>query len=229
MMGRRTAALLCVLLVHALVIYALLFLNRIDQRAPAASSFTSEPITLNLEPLEPERSPVVTPVPVVLEPPPSVARAPATEPPAGESAAITTAPPERVDWPIEAKKSAARVLAAESEAERVARMFAGPSGTWASLTKRQRSKLNKFRWKPGVDGLERDEQGNTIYHISDGCVLVNFLFIGCSIGKPKVNDDMFENMRLYFDEQRLPETHEGNGTEPEAVRPPKWGSQAPRQ
>jgi hypothetical protein len=31
---------------------------------------------------------------------------------------------------------------------------------------------------------------------------------------------MFENMRLYFDEQRLPKTNEGNGTEPEAQRPP---------
>ena len=90
-------------------------------------------------------------------------------------------------------------------------MFAGPGGTWASLTKRQRSKLNKFRWKQGVLGLEYDSQGNQIYHISEGCVIVN---------KPKVHDDMFDNMRLYFDEQRLPETNEGNGTEPEALRPP---------
>jgi hypothetical protein len=30
---------------------------------------------------------------------------------------------------------------------------------------------------------------------------------------------MFENMREYFDEQRLPRTDEGNGTEPEALRP----------
>jgi hypothetical protein len=27
-------------------------------------------------------------------------------------------------------------------------------------------------------------------------------------------------MREYFDEQRLPQTDEGNGTEPEALRPP---------
>jgi hypothetical protein len=31
---------------------------------------------------------------------------------------------------------------------------------------------------------------------------------------------MFENMREYFDEQRRPATPEGNGTEPEALRPP---------
>ena len=67
-----------------------------------------------------------------------------------ESTAIT--PSDQVDWPLEGKKAAARVLAREAEAERVARMFAGPGGTWASLTKRQRSKLNKFRWKKGVDG-----------------------------------------------------------------------------
>jgi len=139
-------------------------------------------------------------------------------PPAGESAAIT--PPARVDWPIEAKKSAARVLAAEAEAERIAKMFAGPGGTWASLTKRQRSKINKFRFKPGVDGLEKDSDGNIIFHLSEGCVVVNSSFIGCAIGKPKIHDDMFENMRLYFDEQRLPRTDEGNGTEPESRREP---------
>ena len=95
-------------------------------------------------------------------------------------------------------------------------MFAGPTGTWASLTRRQRSKLSKFRWKPGVDGLERDEEGNTIYRMGDGCMLLNFKFVVCALGKPKIHDDMFENMRLYFDEQRLPKTDEGNGTEPEA-------------
>jgi hypothetical protein len=111
------------------------------------------------------------------------------------------------------------VLAAEAEAERIARMFSGPGGTWASLTKRQREKISKFRWKPGVDGLEYDEHGNAIYHISEGCVLVNALFFGCKLGKPKVHDDMFDNMREYFDEQRRPQTNEGNGTEPEALRP----------
>ena len=116
---------------------------------------------------------------------------------------------DQVDWPLEGKKAAARVLAREAEAERVARMFAGPGGTWASLTKRQRSKLNKFRWKAGVDGLEYDAKGNQIYHISDGCVIVNSVFFACAIGKPKVHDDMFENMRLYFDEQRLPRDRRG--------------------
>ena len=218
MKGRRSAALLCVLLVHALVVYSLLHMRRPEPRAQTSAEFLSEPITLILDPAyEPDVEPLFDePVPDVTAP----ARArpqPAageTAPPAGESAAISA--PARVDWPIEGKKSAARVLAAEAEAERVARMFAGPNGTWASLTKRQRSKVSKFRWKPGVDGLEKDAAGNTIYHLSDGCVLVNFLFFGCAIGKPKVHDDMLDNMRLYFDEQRLPQTDEGNGTEPGA-------------
>jgi hypothetical protein len=217
MMGRRTAAWLCVLLVHALVVYSLLHSGRPEQRRLAEDSFVSEPITLFLEPIEElprEAAPdVQLPAPSARFP-----RVPASAKPAasagGESAAIT--PPARVDWPIEAKKSAARVLAAEAEAERIARMFAGPNGTWASLTKRQRSKVSKFRWKPGVDGLEKDSNGNTIYHLSEGCVLVNFSFIGCAIGKPKIHDDLFDNMRLYFDEQRLPYTDEGNGTEPGA-------------
>jgi hypothetical protein len=137
-----------------------------------------------------------------------------------ESAAIT----ERgfVDWPVEARESASRVLERERESERIARMFAGPDGTWASLTKRQRSELSKFQWAPGVDGLERDQYGQFIYRLKNGCTLVNFIFIGCPLGKTQANGEMFDNMREYFDEQRLPRTNEGNGTEPESMRPPKW-------
>jgi hypothetical protein len=213
MMGRRTAALLCVLLVHALIIYALL-MEQPHLRPPNPESFVSEPITLYLEPLPedtPQQQMAPAPVRAASKPLPTEA--------AGESAPISV-PAERVDWPIEAKKSAARVLAAEAEAERVARMFAGPGGTWASLTKRQRSRLSKFHWKPGIDGLEYDEKGNAIYHLPNGCSIVNLAFFTCPIGsKPKIHGDMFENMREYFDEQRLPETDDGNGTEPEALRP----------
>jgi len=218
MWERRAAIILCVLLSHAFIVYSLMRLTTNPERLPV-DEFVSEPITLLLEPIEepktsaaPEidsRAPAPAPTTKSVEP---------VIPPAGESAAIT--PPARVDWPIEAKKSAARVLAAEAEAERIAQMFAGPGGTWASLTKRQRSKINKFRFKPGVDGLEKDSDGNIIYHLSEGCVVVNSSFIGCAIGKAKIHDDMFENMRQYFDEQRLPRTDEGNGTEPESLAQP---------
>jgi hypothetical protein len=218
MWERRAAIFLCVLLSHAFILYSLMRLTTNPERLPV-DEFVSEPITLILEPIE---EPKTSAAPAIVARPP--APAPTTKsvapvvPPAGESAAIT--PPARVDWPIEAKKSAARVLAAEAEAERIAKMFAGPGGTWASLTKRQRSKINKFRFKPGVDGLEKDSDGNIIYHLSEGCVVVNSSFIGCAIGKAKIHDDMFENMRQYFDEQRLPRTDEGNGTEPESLAQP---------
>jgi hypothetical protein len=204
-----------VLLVHALVIYALLMEPL--PRTPFAESFESEPITLYLQPPA-EEAPAdkpVTRVPSVPRPR-AAAPAPAARPAAGESAPISV--PERVDWPIEGRKSAARVLAAEAEAERIARMFAGPNGTWASLTKRQRSELKKFRWRPGVDGLEYDDKGNAIYHMPNGCTIVNLAFLSCPLGyKPKIHGDLFDNMREYFDEQRLPQTNEGNGTEPESL------------
>jgi hypothetical protein len=215
MWERRAVVMLGVLLAHVFVFHSLVRLTRTTDRHPAGEVLRTEPIMLLLEDLvEPE--PAGLPPAAMPAPPQTRSTTPAVAalPAPAEPGPIT--PPVRVDWPIEAKKSATRVLAAEAEALRIAKMFAGPGGTWASLTKRQRSKVSKFRWKPGVDGLERDSAGNTIYRLSDGCVLVNFSFIGCAIGKPKIHDDMFENMRLYFDEQRLPSTDEGNGTEPGA-------------
>jgi hypothetical protein len=221
MIGRRLAALLCVLLAHALVVYLLLSMSRQLPARQSPAEFVSEPITFIL----PSPEEASQEAPAVHQPTADHPQRRAEAQSAGPSAAPAAAPdahspPAYVDWPIEARKSAARVLAREAEAERVARMFAGPGGTWASLTKRQRSKLNKFRWRPGVLGLEYDDKGNQIYHLSDGCVIVNSGFIACAIGKVTVHGDMFENMRQYFDEQRLPETDEGNGTEPEALRPP---------
>jgi hypothetical protein len=215
MIGRRFAALLCVLLAHALFILALRT-HRPEMRA-RESEFASEPITLYLPPLPPDEpipQPPHSPAPGVTHRTP--AAAPAAEPATpAQSAAITV--PGRVDWPLEGKKSAERVLAQEAEAERIAKMFAGPGGTWASLTKRQKSQLNKFKWKKGVV-VEYDADGNLIYRINDGCMIINGL-IACKIGKAKINDHMFDNMREYFDELRLPETNQGNGTEPEARRP----------
>jgi len=222
MKGRRTAAVLCVLLAHALIIYSLQHLRRPEPRGGWEDSFVSEPITLYLQPPSTEAEPVAAGGEPRSQAPssdrkPAVAAEQSAAPPAGESAGITT--PERIDWPLEGKKSATRVLAREAEAERIAKLFSGPGGTWASLTKREKSRLKKFRWKPGVDGLEFDENGNAIYHISEGCVLVNFMYIGCALGKSAVHGDLFKDMRLYFDEQRLPQTNQGNGTEPESLRP----------
>jgi hypothetical protein len=209
MMGRRSAALLCVLLAHALILFFLLQLGPAPERA--VGELDIAPITLFLEPPPEIPAPAAPAKPAVARQAatPAPSPAPTAPPPAGESAAIT--PPGHVDWPIEGRKSAAKILAAEAEAARIAKMFSGPDGTWASLTPREKSRLRKFQWKPGVDGLEYDERGNAIYHISDGCVVVNLLFIGCTLGKAKVHGDLFKDMRLYFDEQRLPPLDNGNG------------------
>jgi hypothetical protein len=59
---------------------------------------------------------------------------------------------------------------------------------------------------------------------------VSFVFIGCPIGaKPPAYGDLFKDMKLYFDEQRRPRTNEGNGTEPESKRPPKWSKPLPER
>jgi len=207
--------------VHALIVILLFKADFAPLHGSRVAEFFSEPITLFLEPEDDiDPRPAASPMPAPLTP---RAPRPAQTPAAGESAAITAAAApvdtSGVDWPLEGQKAAARLLAREAEAERIAKMFAGPGGTWASLTKRQRAKLSKFRWKPGVDGLEYDEKGNAIYRLPNGCTIVNLMFFGCPIGKQAVHGDMFENMREYFDEQRLPQTNEGNGTEPEALRP----------
>jgi hypothetical protein len=223
---------LCVLLGHAFVVWALLNGTRPDFRTDPQPAEVFASLLFFIEEEDPDEEVAATPAPALSSPlapelPANVAES-ADEPvAANQSEAIT----ERgfVDWPVKARESAARVLAQEREAERIAKMFAGPDGTWASLTKRQRSELSKFQWAPGVDGLERDENGTYIYRMKNGCVLVAFVFMGCPIGKVKANGEMFENMREYFDEQRLPRTDEGNGTEPESMRPPRWSKPLPER
>jgi hypothetical protein len=218
MTGRRTATMLCVLLAHVFVVYYSL----VDLWSPLPDVGSTGPLVeMEIIFLDetadsswPYRAEQLWSDPPLPNAPMEEAVAEAATPPAGESQA-----PEFVDWPIERRISAKRALAAEREAERVAKLFSGPDGTWASLTKRERSRLKKFRWKAGVDGFEYDDKGNAIFHISEGCVVVNLAFIGCALGKAKVHGDLFKDMRLYFDEQRLPQTDDGNGTEPEALRP----------
>ncbi len=209
---RRVLSAVAVLLAHAMVLYGLALLPALRDRP--IQTLDTKPITILLAPrpapeaATSQSTPTRPRVPAPVEP---VSELPA--PAAESSGAITLPPAGRVDWPLEGRKSAARILAQEAESERIAKMFAGPDGTWASLTKRERSRLKRFRWKPGVDGLEYDQDGNAIYHISEGCVIVNGGYIGCALGKEKIHGDLFKDMRLYFDERRLPPTDEGNGTE----------------
>jgi hypothetical protein len=130
MMGRRTAAWLCVLLVHALAVLSLLHLSRPEPRHFADESFVSEPITLILDTDEPfaEEEPVLpTPTPNL---------------PSRASGGQIRARRGRIrrHYATHLAARASRLAArrkevrgartgAEAEAERVARMFAGPNGT----------------------------------------------------------------------------------------------------
>jgi hypothetical protein len=225
---------LCVLLGHAWLVWGLLGQTRVDMRAnedsPGVAAYMIEWLSLEPEERSEVMAPDVSPRMVVPRlQMPELAAAAADEPVVSPESA-SDSPRGFVDWPVEGRKTAQRIVAEQIEAERVAKMFAGPQGTWASLTKRQQSELAKFRWKAGVDGLERDERGNTIYRFNERCVLVNFMFIGCALGaKPPAYGDLFKDMRQYFDEQRLPQTNEGNGREPESMRPPYWSKPLPER
>src|SRR6185295_9409719 len=106
---------LCVLLAHALAIFFLLRLGPNAERR--GGELETAPITLFFEalpaaaPAAPSRTASVAPA---VSRRPAAAPAPAAEVTPAESGAITI--PGRVDWPIEGRKSAARVLAAEAEA-----------------------------------------------------------------------------------------------------------------
>jgi hypothetical protein len=211
-----------VLLAHALFFRAFqldvaLVPEWVAEREPLEMILDMEAEVFEAEPESPPQ--VLSDLPP--EPAPPVEAPPPQAPTAAElDAAALAHRHAHVDWPIEAREAAKRVLSAEAEAERIAKMFAGPQGTWASLTKRERDQLNHFRWAPGVKGLERDENGNVIYRLPNGCALVNFMFFGCPIGaKPPPYGDLFKDMQLYFDEQRRPRSNDGNGTEPETRRP----------
>ena len=155
MIGRRSAALLCVLLTHVLL-FLLFRLHPTDESSrDATEDFVSAPITMFLP------SPEPTPETSSEQPPRLPARAPAALPrpalrgeTAAESNAIST-PSARVDWPLEGKKAAERVLAREAEAERIARMFAGPErhlgiAHQAAALEAQQVPLQAGHRRPGV-------------------------------------------------------------------------------
>src|SRR5688572_25511292 len=108
MKGRRTAAMLCVLIGHALLVLALMNLTTPEaRRSSADESFTTQLYFIEEdEHAETEPEPA-EPTPVRRRAPVSpAAPAPAAGPvPPGQSTAIT--PPGFVDWPLEGKQSAA--------------------------------------------------------------------------------------------------------------------------
>ena len=90
-------------------------------------------------------------------------------------------------------------------------MFSGPDGTWASLTSARAFAAEEIPLEAGSRWTRIRREGQRDLPHSEGCVIVNPMFFGCTLGKEKVHGDMFKDMRLYFDEQRLPPMDEGNG------------------
>src|SRR2546423_10101365 len=127
MMGRRTAALLCVLLLHALALFVLLHLRQPAERERVIAEPEIAPITWLEEPKRETRSTAAAASTTALSAPgaprmrPQASpRAPASPVTAGEpSGAIT--PPAVVDWPLEGRKAAEREVQREIEAERLAK------------------------------------------------------------------------------------------------------------
>jgi len=219
-MSRRPAAWVCVLLAHVLAICWLLQADRKPSFGRSADA-AHEPIMLYPLPPEEERE----------EPPAtakrrkSAARAAvargggaASPAEAGQTGGEGAETP-RVDWSLEGKKSANRLLERKAAAERNAGTFSAPQGTWPSLTKRPPPAAGDFRWKPGIDAPIYDEQGRRVFPVDDGCELRTrmtspSLSFACALDPPPPRGDLFDHMKEHFDEQRLPDNGQGNGTEP---------------
>jgi hypothetical protein len=226
-MSRRSAAWLCVLLAHALAILLLLQFDREPSSPRRGEDLSHQPIMLY--PLPPEAVPADTRD----KKRPAVVRRRRGAEPAGPAASAGGsaagddpggAPPARIDWSLEGEKSAARLLDRQEQAGRDATRFSGPRGTWPSLTQRPPPAAGDFRWKEGIDEPEYDAAGRRIFRVGDRCQAVTSLtppslFVGCTPEKPTVHGDLFDGMKQHFDEQRLPDNGQGNGTEPEAQRP----------
>src|SRR5262245_29210808 len=127
MMGRRSAALLCVLLAHALIIFSMA-----QMRPPESRQVTEDaihPIAITLEPRPVDGPEPAAERPFSLQAVPWPHMAEPVPPSDAYPSGAEEDPrkwPQGVDWPLEGKLAAKRVLDAQEEAERVARMFAGP-------------------------------------------------------------------------------------------------------
>jgi hypothetical protein len=108
------------------------------------------------------------------------------------SGAITTPPP--IDWDLEAE-----TVARNSVDKRLYRDLAGL--TQAQMEWMKRNQMAPVPYNPlWDDGRRLDEPG--VLWINDDCAIVHLLPV-CRIklGKRKVRDDLFKDMRRYLDER----------------------------
>lgn len=87
------------------------------------------------------------------------------------------------------------------EAERVAREHAAEeSASQGGTSEPAPSASEPFPWsRSSTKRIEKTDDGNTIFWISERCFLVNFIVPGCQLGKIEPRGDLFEHM----EEERL--------------------------
>jgi hypothetical protein len=82
------------------------------------------------------------------------------------------------------------------EAERVAREHAAQDSASQGGTSEPAPPTSEpFPWsRSSTKRIERMEDGNTIFWVSERCFLVNFIVPGCQLGKVEPRGDLFEHM-----------------------------------
>ncbi len=209
MWQRRAAVILGVLALHGAALHYLLHLPAPRWGAQNSAALRPEPITLLLR--APQDTGIVSPEPLIER---SSSSDPATATLRAAGTETSPAPPDSddrsaVDWHEEMRAAVKRTLEAEAESERVAKRFTGPRpGGWPSLARRPRSKLKPFRWIMPHNPMEITASGEVRYWLNDRCYISpnqSVPRIMCATGKIEPNGELFEDMREYFDERRLPD------------------------
>ena len=198
--GRRSAVLLCVLLIHGIVVDLLVRATRLH----FAVGQNSHAFTVDLLPgiLRPEmresRPKIAVSKPVrnadKQASPALPAESQATT--GNESAPNSAISPPPIDWDLEAA-----IVARGSVGKRLYRDLAG--FTPEQLEWMKRNQMAPAPYNPFWDEHHRADEPGVLW-ISDDCAIVNLMPVcRLKVGKRQVRGDLFKDMRKYLEDREL--------------------------